>query len=271
MFYKIAFTVGSTTYNSYDDWGLIAVSKPVIAAPAVSKDGKATANQSSWQFMLVDLADFPDIPIARTSTYGAYLAICNALNGKECTVKLYADSTLYDTATGTIKVSDFSTHNYRSFITLSGDLFSTGTTTESSFAEAYSLKFTIGNSNYNTFDDWHLTPQSIPIVNAPKARTNYVITPAANGAIDLTEVFGSVYYNNAEGSWTFKVLDSYYSTASTIFSTVVGALNGKSGTVKTLDGTGTTYNGRFEVGNPSISDGIATLTISYIIEPWGIT
>lgn len=261
MFYKVALTVGNTTYNSYDDWGLIAVSKPVISAPAIDKDGKPTANQSSWNFLLVDLADFPAAPTAQSSTYNTYLTICNAVNGKQCTIRLYEDNVLYDTATGTVSVSDFATQNYRSTLTLSVEAIGSGTTTEADFANLHSLSFTIGETTYNTYTDWHLSPQSIPIVNPPKPRTSYVVTPGANGAIDLTEVFGQVFYDNAEGSWTFKVLDEYYSSASTIFSGIVSALNGKAGSVGT-------HTGRFTVSGLSISSGVATVNIDYVIEPW---
>lgn len=261
MFYKVTFIVGDNTYNSYDDWGLIAVTKPIISAPTINKDGKPTANQSSWNFLLVDVADFPDIPTANNSTYNTYIAICNALNGKECTIKLYADGLLYDEATGIVNVSDFSTQSHRSFITLSADVYSTGATTEADFAQEHSLNFTIDRTTYNTFTNWHLSPQSIPIVNAPKPRTNYVSTPGANGAIDLTEVFGQVFYDNAEGSWSFKILDEYYDNASTIFSGIVHVLNGKAGTVGI-------YTGRFAVSNMSINDGTATINIDYVIEPW---
>lgn len=269
MFYKVDFIVGVNTYNTYDTWGIIPYRKPIVNPPNMSKNGELlNAGSNTWQFLLLEEPAYT----GANETYLTYLDICDKLNGKQCGIKLYYSETntaSYKEYSGTVNVTGFVTEHNKSTITLSVSLLSSDDATKkNTFAQSKSITFAIGNSTYNTYTDWHLTPVGIPIVNPPKARTNYVSTPAANGAVDLTEVFGAVYYDNAQGDWYFEVLDGYYDIASSIFSSVVGAINGKAGTARLLNNTGTSYTGRFEIPNISISDDKGKITISYNVEPW---
>lgn len=67
---------------------------------------------------------------------------------------------------------------------------------------------TIGEKN--TWNHWHLYPESRPLVVPPKRKTNYVDVPGMNGILDFSEVLtGYPTYEMREGTWTFYVENGY--------------------------------------------------------------
>lgn len=57
----------------------------------------------------------------------------------------------------------------------------------------------------NTWNDWHLIPETRPFFGMPKKKTNYVDIPGGDSSLDLSNILtnGLNTYSNREGSWTF--------------------------------------------------------------------
>lgn len=73
-----------------------------------------------------------------------------------------------------------------------------------------------GEKVINTWNNWHLIPETRPFFGMPKKKTNYVDIPGGDSSLDLSNILtnGLNTYNNREGSWTFYLPlpteDTYY-------------------------------------------------------------
>lgn len=58
----------------------------------------------------------------------------------------------------------------------------------------------------NTWDDFHLIPDTRPVISVPSVRTSFVEVPGRNGNLDLTDALaGFATYGNREGTLNFTV------------------------------------------------------------------
>ena len=285
-YFEVDFKIGSTTYNTYTNFGLVPLKKPVVSPPSITKDGQLTPGSNSWEFALTGGGE----------TYETYYDILDALNGKRADVTIWysaafpkgtSDSS-YTPAKqykkeykGSIKVSSFSTDDSYSTVTLDVELRTNDEITKAlnNFLVKYALIFTTTAGTFDTSDfalsetieHAKIRPEKIPVIDAPKPRTNYVTTPGANGALDLSEVLSGgngVYYDNPEGEWGWVIEDEFFDEAEDIFKLVVNTLNGIKATVQTKHGLGDSYNGRFTVSGLDISEDKASFRIGYVIDPW---
>lgn len=122
--------------------------------------------------------------------------------------------------------------------------------------------------NYvNTWRDWHIVPNSRPVVNPPAPKTNYVDIPGSNNSIDLTEsLTGNVKYNPREGSFEFLVDTSQWNSWIEAYTTIMNYLHGRRMDLILDDEPNYYYSGRFTVNEwKSAKDG-SSITIDYVLD-----
>lgn len=119
---------------------------------------------------------------------------------------------------------------------------------------------------YHSFNDLHLI-LSQKTIGTPKAKTESIDIPGADGVLDLTEFFGEVKYNNRKLSFEFSTLVPQ-SQFMDLFSIVQNALHGKKMDI-TLDADPEWYyTGRISVSEWKADKNIGKLTIDCDCEPF---
>ena len=127
----------------------------------------------------------------------------------------------------------------------------------------------------NTWDDWHLVPETRPVINPPDVKTSYVDIPGGDGSIDLTEALsGYPSYNNREGSIDFIVVNDMYYQVDTheewyvIYSEIMNYLHGRKMYMILEDDRQYYYEGRFAVNEWKSDKNFSRITIDYNVEPY---
>lgn len=138
----------------------------------------------------------------------------------------------------------------------------------------HSVKFNNDFPNENTvidtYSDWHLVPESRPVVPMPEVNTNYVDVPGMSGSIDLTEYLtGYPTYKNRTGSLKFHVLNGYNPWQVT-YHNIANYLHGKEAAMMLEDDPNYYYFGRFTVQSwTSNNDGTwSDVEIGYTLDPY---
>ena len=120
----------------------------------------------------------------------------------------------------------------------------------------------------NTWKDWHLVPTSRPVVNPPKAKTNYIEVPGADGALDISSVFtGQILYSNRQGIWEFRV-DPKFMDWTEIYSLIMKYVHGNFVKVILEDDPEYYYEGRLFVNQWLSDKDNSTITIEYNLAPY---
>lgn len=120
---------------------------------------------------------------------------------------------------------------------------------------------------YNTYDTWHLIPETRPYVAPPKPKYNTVDIPGRHGGVDLTETLTNfVPLGNREGTWNF-ILDSkdrWYE----VYSDIMNAIQGRECNVVLLDDAGWYYMGRVSVNEFASEPDYSTIALDYKFYPY---
>lgn len=139
----------------------------------------------------------------------------------------------------------------------------------------HSITFGVNDKFFNTWDDWHIVPESRPVINPPSPKTNYVEVPGMDGSLDYTEALGSLKYNNREGSWTFYVMNDYtdknykFNSWNELYNEILEAVHGKYVMVWSEDDPKYVYHGRVTINEWNSGDpNYSKITISYNLEPY---
>lgn len=138
---------------------------------------------------------------------------------------------------------------------------------------AYSGSNAIENyyENYapkNTFDDWHIVPQSRPVFNPPSLRKKSLEIPGVSSSIDLTEALtGYPTYENRSGSFEFLVLNDYWSWV-TAYQTISAYLHGRRLIAILEDDPMYYYEGRFTVNSWKSEKNWSKIVIDYEVDPY---
>lgn len=119
---------------------------------------------------------------------------------------------------------------------------------------------------FNTYTDWALIPGRIEI-ETPQPKINKIDIEGADGALDLTDFFGEVKYNDFALSIPFTMLgeDAGYIARHTA---IKNAIHGKKLKIIFDDDKSFFYLGRVSVGSLKKEKGYATLTIDAECEPY---
>ena len=125
---------------------------------------------------------------------------------------------------------------------------------------------TIGDKN--TWDDWHLIPESRPLVNSPPVKSNYIEIPGGDGVLDLTAVMaGRPLYNNRTGNWSFIVQNGFRDWA-VLYSEIMAYLHGQKMRAVLEDDPDFYYEGRFSVNQWRSDKDYSRIVIDYNVGPY---
>lgn len=119
---------------------------------------------------------------------------------------------------------------------------------------------------YHSYTDWALIPGRIEI-ETPQIKENKIDIEGADGALDLTDFFGEVKYEDFPLSFPFSMLgeDAGYIARHT---QIKNAIHGKKLKIILDDDPGFFYLGRLSVGSLKKEKGYATMTIDAECEPY---
>ena len=135
----------------------------------------------------------------------------------------------------------------------------------------HSITFGEENNTRNTWSDWGLIPESPPLIDNPKPKTNYIDIPGRiQGPYDASLIpFGRQSFERPSGSWTFVMMDDYWHTPKPrlVHDLVRGWLHGRRTKIVLEDEPGFYYYGLLTVSPPVLSAGPFTIEISYDVEP----
>ena len=130
----------------------------------------------------------------------------------------------------------------------------------------------------NTWDDWHLIPETDPIIAPPEQKKNLIDIPGANGSLDMSEVLtGYPTYNNRTGSLSFYVMNPYAATMPecnpiklrNLISNIMNYFSGKKDMQMILeDDRAYFYRGRFKLESVNTGESFTTISIGYDVEPY---
>ncbi len=119
----------------------------------------------------------------------------------------------------------------------------------------------------NTYDEWHIVPDSRPLFSPPPVRTEYVTIPGSMGALDFTGALtGSVTYGDRTGSWTFYVLNGYQPWYE-LYSQIMNYIQGKKFRVWLEDDPEHYYIARLTVDKWQSPKDWSKVKISYTADP----
>lgn len=122
----------------------------------------------------------------------------------------------------------------------------------------------------NTWDDWHLIPESRPLFLPPDTKTKFVDIPGADGHLDLTEALtGEPLYETRTGSITFYVMNGYWAW-NEAYSTIMNYLHGQKMQAYLEDDPGFYYEGRFYINEWSSEKDYSKIVIDYNVSPYKI-
>lgn len=121
--------------------------------------------------------------------------------------------------------------------------------------------------NINTYVDWHLVPESRPVIAMPPLKKTVVDIPGGNGSVDLSEALTNYpVYEKRTGSLKFHVLNGYNWVD--IYEEMAAALHGRQINMRLADDPEWYYLGRYEVTWISNNDGTwSDVEITYDLEP----
>ena len=121
----------------------------------------------------------------------------------------------------------------------------------------------------NSFSDWHLVPDSRPVIVMPEPKIVTVEVPGGNGLLDLSETLTKYpIYNNREGSLKFHVLNNK-EPWQVLYHKIANYLHGKKMTMILEDDPDYYYYGRFKVTWTSNNDGTwSDVEIAYTLDPY---
>ena len=104
-------------------------------------------------------------------------------------------------------------------------------------------------------------------ISAPEVKDNYVDIDGADGSIDLTEVFGRIFYNDRDISLTFAVLppvERFWE----VFSRCQNLLHGRKFKIVFDDDEDWYYVGRVSIDKWRTDKVVGSMTFDITCEPW---
>ncbi len=121
----------------------------------------------------------------------------------------------------------------------------------------------------NTFSDWHLVPDSRPVIAMPEPKKVTVDVPGSNGILDLSETLTKYpIYSNRSGSLVFNVLNNIEDW-SVLYHRIANYLHGKRMRMVLEDDPDYYYMGRYTVVWGSPNDGTwSQVGVDYDLDPY---
>lgn len=125
------------------------------------------------------------------------------------------------------------------------------------------------NNFKDTWEDYHLIPQTRPVIAPPSVQENTVEVPGSNGIVDLSEVLlGYPLYYNRNGSLDFYVDHTYAWTWDEAYDTLLNDLHGFNKNLILKDAMGFYYEGRLSVNSWKSDKLCSSITLDYNFAPF---
>ena len=123
---------------------------------------------------------------------------------------------------------------------------------------------------YNTWSNWHLFPTTRPSVAPPKPVTKLEKVKGFNGYLDYTKVLSSsMTFEDREGSWEFRVIETSTNSWATVFNDIVSKLDGKYfDSIVLQDEPTYKYRGRVTINSWNNNQQQTTIQINYRLNPY---
>lgn len=132
----------------------------------------------------------------------------------------------------------------------------------------YNGAHSIDISGKDTWETWHMAPQSRPYVAAPPIKEEYVDVPGADGSLDYTEVLtGAPRYGRRTGQWQF-VVDNGYTDPFVLQSELLSYLHGRKHKIILKDDPDYYYSGRLTLEINLSPKDYNQVTIKYNLDPY---
>ena len=120
--------------------------------------------------------------------------------------------------------------------------------------------------NLHSYNDLNLILSNV-VIEPPEVKKKKIEVPGTNGAIDLTEFDGNIYYRNRYISFSFVVKEERANWAS-VFTRVSNAIHGKEMDIVLDDDSGFVWHGRVSVLKHARTSGIDTIEVEVDAEPY---
>lgn len=121
----------------------------------------------------------------------------------------------------------------------------------------------------DTWEDYHLIPQTRPVIAPPSVQENTVEVPGSNGIVDLSEVLlGHPLYYNRSGSLDFYVDHTYAWTWDEAYDTLLNDIHGFNKNLILKDAMGFYYEGRLSVNSWKSDKLCSSITLDYNFAPF---
>jgi hypothetical protein len=123
---------------------------------------------------------------------------------------------------------------------------------------------------YNTWSNWHLFPTTRPLVAPPKPVTKLEKVKGFNGYLDYTKVLSSsMTFEDREGSWEFRVIETSANSWKTVFNDIVSKLDGKYfDSIVLQDEPTYKYRGRVTINSWKNNQQQTIIQINYRLNPY---
>lgn len=134
----------------------------------------------------------------------------------------------------------------------------------------FSITFGTGTTARNTWSDWHVIPDTPPIIPAPEPVRRMVDIPGRSaGPIDLSKYpTGKLTYQRISGAWTFLIDPNQDPTVrQNLYDNIRIRLHGVTDTFTLEEDTSHYYKGFFTVDPPKTGKGPLSIQIRYDLEP----
>ena len=120
----------------------------------------------------------------------------------------------------------------------------------------------------NTWDDWHLVPESRPLFVPPEPKIHEIDIPGMDGVLDMSEsLTGYPVYNNRKGEFEFYVMNGYQEWHE-LYSEISNYLRNKKMRAYLEDDPDWYYEGRFRVNEWRSEKDYSKIVISYDVWPY---
>lgn len=121
----------------------------------------------------------------------------------------------------------------------------------------------------NSYSDWHLVPDSRPVITMPEQKKEVVDVPGSNGVLDMSMALTKYpIFNRRSGSLKFHVLNDY-SNWKDLYEEIAFYLHGRKLNMWLEDDSSYYYSGYYNVLWTSNNDGTwSDIEIGYDLEPY---
>lgn len=134
-------------------------------------------------------------------------------------------------------------------------------------------KYNSANLSYdaekNTWDDFHLVPASLPIIEVPRVRTQYVTLPRSNTVVDLTNALTTdIIYEVLTGQLSFIIDYDQWGSWHEAYNDISDYFDGSYFKLYLIDDPETTYVGRVVVANYDPGKKESRIQLNYTIDAY---